>query len=92
MRCLFHASFASALGLNLKEGEVESLCGIGGTDTSWLHDITLYTFGGPMRIRAGFKENLPIAALLGMNGFFDHFNITFEGAAQKCLLERIRVN
>lgn len=91
-RCLYHASLAAAIGLDLKSGEVEALSGIGGTDISWLHDITLYTFGGPIKMRAGFKENLPIAALLGMNGFFDHFNITFEGAAQNCILDRIRVN
>jgi len=68
------------------------LNGIGGLETSWLHDITLYVFGGPIKIRAGFKENLPITALLGMNGFFQHFNVTFEGAAQRCVLDRIRIN
>ncbi|MGO8756857.1 MAG: aspartyl protease family protein [Terracidiphilus sp.] len=91
-RCLFHANLATAIGLDLKAGEVEVLNGIGGPDTTWLHDITLHVFGGPIKIRAGFKDALPVTALLGMNGFFQHFNVTFEGAAQRCLIERIRIN
>jgi hypothetical protein len=27
-----------------------------------------------------------------MNGFFQHFNVTFEGAEQRCVLDRLRVN
>ena len=91
-RCLFHASFAAAIGVDLKAGEMEILNGIGGPETTWLHEITLYVYGGPVKIRAGFKESLPLAALLGMNGFFEHFNVTFEGAAKRCILDRIRVN
>jgi hypothetical protein len=91
-RCLFHANLSAAIGLDLKAGEAEILNGIAGPDTSWLHEITLYTLGGPIKITAGFKEGLPVAALLGMNGFFQHFNVTFEGAAQRCILDRIRIN
>jgi len=90
-RCLFHAAFAAALGLDLKAGEREILNGIGGQEETWLHDIALHTYGGPIPIRAGFKENLPIAALLGMNGFFEHFLVRFDGALQQCTLDRLRV-
>lgn len=89
-RCLFHANFAAAIGLDLRAGEREILNGIGGPEETWLHRITLYAFGAPLPIRAGFKENLPLAALLGMNGFFEHFNITFESAALRCVIDRIR--
>ena len=91
-RCLFHAGFAEAIGIDLRAGEVEILNGIGGPETTWLHDITLHVYGGPLSIRAGFKESLPLAGLLGMNGFFEHFNVAFEGAAKRCILDRIRVN
>jgi hypothetical protein len=91
-RCLFHANFAAALGLTLRDGDREVLNGIGGLEETWVHDIVLHTFGGPIPIRAGFKENLPLAALLGMNGFFEHFDITFEGSTQRCILDRIRIN
>ena len=91
-RCLFHATFATAIGLDLKAGELEVLNGIGGPEETWVHDITLYTYGGLISIRAGFKEGLPLAALLGMNGFFEHFVVKFDGMAQACTLERIRIN
>ncbi len=68
------------------------LNGIGGPEETWVHDITLYTFGGPIPIQAGFKENLPLAALLGMNGFFQHFIVRFDGSARECTLDRIRIN
>ncbi len=63
--------------------------GIGGPEETWLHDICLYIPGGPVRITAGFKEKLAVAGLLGMKGFFEHFKITFDSAAQECVLERI---
>ena len=90
-RCLFHANFAAAIGLDLKSGEPEILNGIGGPEETWLHDITLFTYGGPISIRAGFKEDLPLAALLGMNGFFEHFNVRFDALEKNCTIDRIRV-
>ena len=42
-----------------------------------------------MTIFAAFKENLPIAGLLGMNGFFEHFNISFLARDLICDLERL---
>jgi hypothetical protein len=39
-------------------------------------------------VTAGFKENLPIAGVLGMQGFFEFFRITFDPEAKTCELER----
>jgi hypothetical protein len=63
--------------------------GIGGYEDTFLHELMLYVPGGPMVITAGFKERLPVAGLLGMAGFFEHFNITFNAAGQFCTLERL---
>lgn len=63
--------------------------GIGGNEKIYLHDITLYIPGGATVIKAGFKEQLPVAGLLGMAGFFEHFKILFDGPAQCCSLERV---
>ena len=49
----------------------------------------LYIPGGPVTIKAGFKEKLPVAGIPGMAGFFEPFKITFDGQAQACELERI---
>jgi hypothetical protein len=88
-RCLFHASLATYLGIDVKTGVREVTNGIGGQEEVWLHDVMLYVPGGPVRIRAGFKENLPVGGLLGTVGFFEHFDITFEAIARQCVLDRI---
>ena len=87
--CLFHSSIADHLGLDLKAGRVQMTNGIGGIEETWLHDISLFIPGGPIQITAGFKENLSVAGLLGMTGFFEHFRVTFDSAAKECVLERI---
>jgi hypothetical protein len=87
-RCLFHSDFATHLGIDYKSCPVETTVGIGGNEDTYLHDLKLYIPGGPVTIKAGFKENLPIAGLLGMAGFFEHFKLTFDGSAQICILER----
>jgi len=87
--CLFHADIARNLGLDLKAGVREITSGIGGQEETWLHEIMLYIPGGPVKITAGFKEKLPVAGLLGIRGFFEHFHIAFDSAAKECHLERV---
>jgi hypothetical protein len=88
-RCMFHADFARHLGLDVTAGSLEKTQGIGGLTDSWVHEVFLYVPGGPVRIHAAFKENLPVAGLLGMNGFFEHFMVTFLHVALSCEIERI---
>ena len=88
-RTLFHSDFLSHLGLDLAAGELEITQGIGGSEHTYLHEITLYIPGGPVRIKAGFKDRLPIAGLLGMNGFFEFFKVTFDPEAKICDIDRI---
>lgn len=88
-RCMFHSDIGRFLGIDLRSGEKEITQGIGGLSDTYLHDILLYIPGGPVTIKAAFKEDLPIAALLGMNGFFEHFVITFNQNALVCELERL---
>jgi hypothetical protein len=87
--CLFHADIARFLGLDLESGFRQMTNGIGGQEVTWLHEIMLYIPGGPVKITAGFKEGLPVAGLLGMKGFFDHFIVTFDSTLKECRLERI---
>ncbi len=88
-RCIFHSGIAEFLGIEIQSGDCEITNGIGGEEDVWIHPVTLYIPGGPVKIRAGFKDNLPLAGLLGMSGFFDHFNVTFESLAGRCVLERV---
>lgn len=88
-RCLFHADIGRFLGLDIAAGAKEETLGISGLDITYLHDVVLYIPGGAVIMKAGFKENLPLAGLLGMQGFFEHFVITFDHNALACNLQRI---
>ncbi len=88
-RCLFDSSLAEYIGIDLKTCPVEVTQGIGGDAVTYIHDIALFVPGGPIVIKAGFKENLPVAGLLGMNGFFEHFRVVFDPTGKYCELERI---
>jgi len=68
-RCMFHADIGRYLGLDMTSGRLERTQGIGGSEDTWIHQVVLYIPGGPVHIHAAFKENLPLAGLLGMNGF-----------------------
>ena len=76
--CIFHASLASAIGINLESGKKEVRAGIGGTQEIWIHPIQLYVGSEILSIQAGFAKSLSVAGLLGRLGFFDHFKITFD--------------
>jgi hypothetical protein len=89
-RCIFLSAIGKAIGLDVEKGQAETSVGISGEPSVvYLHDISLYAPGGVIQIRAAFTANLPVAAILGMNGFFDHFKVTFDPTAQRCELERI---
>lgn len=88
-RCVFHAAYAVQLGLKLRSGTRVISVGIGGPQEMWLHEVALYVRGGPVKILAAFQENLPVAGLLGMQGYFEHFTVTFDAAARECRIERI---
>ncbi len=77
------------MGLDIDKGIVEDTMGINGVSRTHLHDIALYAPGGIINIRAGFSDDLPIAGLLGMSGFFDHFKVIFDPTAQRYELDRL---
>jgi aspartyl protease len=87
-RTLLHADLARHLGLELKAGEIERAQGIGGSEEIYLHEITLFLPGGPVTTKAGFKDRLPVAGLLGMKGFFEFFRVTFDSAQKICEIDR----
>ncbi len=78
------------MGFEIEKGELEEPVGISGeTSKFYLHDVSLYAPGGVIRTRAGFSDELPVAGILGMHGFFEHFRVTFDSHARELILERI---
>jgi len=91
-RCFFHSSIGQQIGLDIKRGRLEEIMGINGTgNRSYLHDIALYVPGGPVQITAAFSDELPLAGLLGMEGFFEYFRVTFDPTAKQCELKRLHI-
>ncbi|MFZ0311113.1 MAG: hypothetical protein WAL85_00280 [Candidatus Korobacteraceae bacterium] len=87
--CIFHASIGRAIGLDIESGQLTETLGVAGAMAIYLHDISLYAPGGIITTRAGFSDNLPIAGLLGMAGFFENYKISFDPVTLRCELERI---
>lgn len=58
--CLFHASIGRAIGLDIEKGTKDQALGITGAEDIFLHEITLYIPGGPIKTVAGFSESLSI--------------------------------
>lgn len=86
--CLFHAAIGRTLGLNIESGRLEYTQGVAGQSKVYLFDVALHVVGSTILTRAGFSDELPIAELLGMRGFFESFKITFDPAALEVELER----
>jgi hypothetical protein len=92
-RCIFHANFGRAIGLDILSGEMEETMGVSGQATrTYLHNVSLYAMGSIIRIRAGFTETLPVGGLLGRRGFFEYFKITFDPSTDPPGFELERVH
>ena len=88
-RCVFSDLFAEELGIAIESGMLEYSTGISGSQVMWLHDVMLDVPGGPVKVQVAFQRNLPIFGILGMEGFFEHFIVTFDSLAHECRLDRI---
>src|SRR5712692_3462413 len=85
-RCLFHADIGRAVGLKISEGVPLKFTGIeGGIVQMYLHKVRIQLVGAPSSIEvvAGFSESSGIAAILGQEGFFDAYKITFHRAKDR---------
>jgi hypothetical protein len=79
-RCISHASVGRAVGLDVEKGEEDQTVGVSGTPTTiYMHNVSLHVPGGHIfRISAGFTDALPMAGILGRNGFLEYFKVLFD--------------
>jgi hypothetical protein len=78
--CLFHANIGRAIGMHLESGKEGPLGGVVGgvTRKVYYHPIKLCIGADIIQIVAGFSEGLSVAAILGRDGFFNNYMITFD--------------
>jgi predicted aspartyl protease len=78
--CMFHSSIAKSLGIDLTSGKPKTFYAVNGQPfNAYLHNVELKVHRLDIRIRiqAAFTEASK-ESLLGQNGFFDYFEVTFR--------------
>jgi hypothetical protein len=79
--CLFHGDIARALGIDdLASGEHSTTGGVvsGAQMHLYAHEVRLHIGADNFKLVAHFSDKLPVACLLGRNGFFDKYIVTFD--------------
>lgn len=93
--CLFHSDVAEAIGIrDLESGIRTSTSGVVGDASMDLfaHEIRLHVGADNFKITGYFSDQLPIPCLLGRNGFFDKYIITFDPTETNPGFELTRVH
>jgi hypothetical protein len=78
--CLFHASIARSLGIDLANDRLKQYAGVDSRPfDAHVHTIELeiQNYHERITIEAGFAEDCNLS-LLGQSGFFDNYEVTFR--------------
>jgi hypothetical protein len=78
---VFHGDIALYLGIDLKKGSKKRISGIsGGLIKGYEHKLRMKLGTYEFRTKATFSSQIPdnSIAVFGNQGFFDHFNISFD--------------
>ena len=88
--CLFHASIARSLGVDVESGRYKKFDGIAGSIEAYMHllDLQLQDFSDRIRIEAGFTESEGVDAILGQAGFFESYKICFDRSRSRVEVSR----
>jgi predicted aspartyl protease len=79
--CLFHGSIGEQLGLDVKKGKALSFYGTSGKQQiAYFHKVRFSAAGKEIEAMVGFSYQINELAfgILGQEGFFDQFTITFN--------------
>ena len=78
--CLFHWRIGELLGLKVESGTRDTVLGALRSPRSevFYHRVRIEVAGETLSITAGFSRDVLQPCLLGREGFFDHFRVTFN--------------
>jgi hypothetical protein len=79
--CLFRTEIADFLHIDLTNASKGSMGGVigGPQDTTYFHRIRLQIENNwTIEVNGAFMKKLSVSAILGRNGFFDGFPVTFD--------------
>lgn len=80
-RCFFSEEIGRMIGLDIEQGIRSNLTGVEGQRApAYLHKVRISVDGmpGDVEVLAGFTASKGVGAILGQEGFFDAFKVTFE--------------
>jgi hypothetical protein len=85
--CLFRWEVADLIGLDPTKSPifVDDLGGIvqGAREAAYFHKVCLYLEAGHrVDVTAGFAKKMSATGILGRNGFFEYFKVSFDHSAQ----------
>ena len=88
---IFDSSVGERLGIPIRSGPSERLQGFSRTDDTlvYFHEVLMLVAGTSVRTKIGFCFGLPVTALLGRHGFFEHFRVTFDPARMGMRIDRV---
>lgn len=87
---VFHADIADYLGINLTKGKTIRITGIGGDSIKgYLHTVEIKVGKKLISTTIIFSRQIPdnAIAVLGNQGFFDHFSVTFNYKTKTILIK-----
>ncbi len=88
---LFKSTIANKLGISIQDGKSESMGGISGKITVYIHDIMVNFEDDEFICKVGFSEEYSSSFnILGRDNFFKHFLITFDENNEKIKLKNYK--
>lgn len=92
--CIFRADVASFLGINVTAGIESAMGGViaGIQEPIYYHHVKIYVENNwIIDVLAGFMKKLSVTGILGRNGFFDNFTVTFDQTSIPSTVEINRI-
>jgi len=93
--CIFHAELGRLLGLDIEKGMRKKFGGVTGqTGIAFIHAVTLDLGGFEVETECGFSDDISRDGygILGQDGFFDNFKVTFDRRSEKVELVPKAIN
>ena len=92
--CMFHAGICHSLGIKrIQDGIRADIHGIVGSlpVPTYFHRVKVLIFGETFETMAGFSQDLAVAGILGLRGFFENFVVTIDSSTDPpyCHIEKI---
>ena len=86
---VFREEIAECLEVVIEDGEEILLQGLGGRIVGYIHELRVRVDDEEFPCKVVFSKELTVGLnILGREGFFDYFQVTFNEAAKEVILEK----